>query len=50
MKKKKTIAERLKEIEEIEFDPSELKGVLPENRELTQNIGCVGKKSKKKID
>lgn len=50
MKKKKTIAERLKEIEEVEFDPSELKGVLPENRELTQNIGCVGKKSKKKND
>lgn len=26
-----------------EFDLSSIQGVLPEDRELTQNIGCVGK-------
>lgn len=44
------MAKRLKELELEPFDLSDLKGVLPADRELTQNIGCVGKKSKNQGD
>ncbi len=36
-----------KEIEAEEWDISEGMGILPDDIPLTQNIGCVGGKSKK---
>ncbi|MHA7131928.1 hypothetical protein [Algoriphagus namhaensis] len=52
MNKKKTdpeaLAKRIREAETEEYDLSDLSGVLPADRDLTQNIGCVGKSQKKK--
>ena len=45
--KKKAINKKETEVEAEDWDLSEGMGILPSDIPLTQNIGCVGGKSKK---
>ena len=46
MKKSKSKKQPIKEIEAEEWDLSEGMGILPDDISFTQNIGCVGGKTK----
>ena len=50
MKSSKNNKPTEKETEEEEWDLSQGMGILPDDISLTQNIGCVGGRSKKPIN